>query len=56
MNQKENNINDNYKDAKTRTNELINSNKIIINNILYFLTLKMIILVEDCKKFRRYNV
>ena len=56
MNQKENNINDNNKSVKTRINELINSNKIVINNILYFLTLKIIILIENCIKFRRYNV
>ena len=56
MNQKKNNINDNYKNVETRTNELINSNEIVINNIFYSLTLKTIILVENYKKFRRYNV
>ena len=56
MNQKENDINNDYKNVETRINKLINSNEIIINNILYFLTLKIIILVENCKKFRYYNV
>ena len=56
MDQKKNNINDDYKNVETRTNELINSNEIIINNILYFLTSKIIIFVENYKKFRRYNV
>ena len=54
MDQKENNINNNYKNVETRINEFINSNKIVINNIFHSLTSKMITLVENCKKFRRY--
>ena len=49
-------MNDSYKNVETRINEFINSNKIVINNIFHFLTLKIIILVENCMKFRRYNV
>ena len=49
-------MNDNYENVETRINKLINSNKIVINNILYFLTSKTITLVENCKKFRYYNV
>ena len=57
MNQNNNNnINDNYKNVKTRINELINSNKIDINNIFHFLTSETIIFVENCKKIRYYNV
>ena len=52
MNQKKNNINNNYKNVETRINELINPNETIINNILHFLTLKTITLAENCKKFR----
>ena len=56
MDQKKNDMNDDYENVKTRINELINPNEIIINNILHFLTLKTITLVENWKKFRRYNV
>ena len=56
MNQKKNDTNDDYKNVEMRINELINSNKIVINNILYFLTLETITFVENYKKFRRYNV
>ena len=56
MNQKKNDINDDYKNAETRINEFINPNKIAINNILHFLTSETITLVENCKKFRHYNV
>ena len=56
MNQKKNNMNDNYENVETRKNKLINSNEIVINNIFYFLTLKIIAFVEDCKKFHHYNV
>ena len=56
MNQKKNDINDDYKNAETRINEFINPNKTVINNILHFLTLKTITFVENYKKFRRYNV
>ena len=55
-NQKKNDINDDYENAKTRINEFINSNKIVINNIFYSLTFKTITLIENRKKFRRYNV
>ena len=56
MNQKENDINDDYKNIKTRINELINPNEIIINNIFHFLTSETITLAENYKKFRHYNV
>ena len=56
MNQKESDINDDYKNVETRTNELINPNKIVINNILHFLTLEIITFAENCKEFRYYNV
>ena len=56
MNQKKNDINNNYKNIETRINELINPNEIAINNIFHFLISKTIILVENCKKFRRYNI
>ena len=56
MNQKKNNINNDYKNVKTRINELINSNEIIINNVFYSLTLKTITFIENYKKFRFYNI
>ena len=56
MNQKKNNINDDYKNVEMRINELINFNEIVINNIFHFLMLKTITFVENCKKIRRYNV
>ena len=56
MNQKKNDINNDYENVETRINKLINSNKIVINNILYSLTSETIILVEKYKKFHRYNV
>ena len=56
MNQKKNNINDNYKNVETRINKFINSNKIVINNILHFLILKTITFIENCKKLHRYNI
>ena len=49
-------MNDDYENVETRTNELINPNKIVLNNILHFLTSKTITLIENCKIFRRYNV
>ena len=51
MNQKENDINDDYKNVETRINKFINSNKIVINNIFHFLTSEIIILVENCINF-----
>ena len=56
MNQKENDINDNYKNVETRINEFINLNKIVINNIFHFLTLITSIFVENCKEFRYYKI
>ena len=56
MNQKENDINDDYKNVETRINKLIHSNEIVINNILHFLTLKTIIFIENYMKFRYYNI
>ena len=56
MNQEKNNINDNYKNAETRIYKLTNSNKIVINNILHFLTLEIIIFIDDYKEYRYYNV
>ena len=56
MNQKENNMNNDYENVETRTNKLINSNEIIINNIFHFLTLKIITFIENCKKFRHYYI
>ena len=56
MNQKKNDMNDDYKSVETRINKFINSDEIVINKNFHFLTLKTIILVENCKKFHRYNV
>ena len=56
MNQKKNDINDDYKSVETRINKLINLNEFVINNILHFLTSETIIFVENYKKFRLYNV
>ena len=56
MNQKKNNINNDYENVETRTNEFINSNEIVINNIFHSLTSEIITFIENYIKFRRYNV
>ena len=45
------NINNNYKSVKSRINKSINSNKNIINKILYSITFKITILTINCKEF-----
>ena len=37
-------------------NDFINFNKSDINNILHFLKLNIIILIDKCKKYHAYNV
>ena len=41
---------------KTNINNFINFNKRDINNILHFLKLNIIILIDKCKKYRVYNI
>ena len=53
-----NDINTNNKDidAKTSVNNSISIDETIINNILYFLRLEIIKLINDYKEFRRFSV
>ena len=53
-----NDINTKNKDisVKTSINNSTSIDKTIINNILYFLKLKIIKLINDYKEFRRFSV
>ena len=56
MHEKKNNDFDNNNRIETRANELIDSNKQIINNILYFTNFIIDNFIQNCKFYRFYNV
>ena len=56
MHKKKNNDFDNKNRIETRANKPINSNKQIINNILYFINFIIGNLIENCKFYRFYNI
>ena len=56
MHKKKNNDFDNNNRIETRANEFIDSNKQIINNILYFINFIMDNLIENCKFYRLHNI
>ena len=45
-----------YNSAKTRINKSIDSNKNIINKILYFITSEIATLTNNYKEYYRYSV